>query len=348
MAAPSSVSSTTLRLLIDKLQDNSFISHPLFQAVEEAGNLKRVSGGQRVEQPVIIGEQSSGLTQVSSGWEPTPLNFSDPFLTANFEWCDIIDHVGLNIVEKTSNKGELARVNILESKIKNLMIYMRLAITRRIFQGPVATTGAASRLTNLQTLNGCTTASSNGWFEAVASGSQQNTVGGLAKTTYRAQNWYNQFQDVNVRGGGALSLNDIDALFINCMQFNPDGSPPDMLFLSPAAYSAFMALIQGQTRYTTAAGREGLDAGMVAEFRGARVYVDNRLGFTAQNPNAPVSGYALTSSQFEVYTDESAFFEVHDPMPVPGTATEAWQVHTRLQITTGRLACHGILFDAEA
>lgn len=62
MAAPSSVSSTTLRLLIDKLQDNSFISHPLFQAVEEAGNLKRVSGGQRVEQPVIIGEQSSGLT----------------------------------------------------------------------------------------------------------------------------------------------------------------------------------------------------------------------------------------------------------------------------------------------
>ena len=39
MAAPSSVSSTTLRLLIDKLQDNSFIAHPLFKAIEEAGNL---------------------------------------------------------------------------------------------------------------------------------------------------------------------------------------------------------------------------------------------------------------------------------------------------------------------
>jgi len=344
MAAPSSVSSTTLRLLIDKLQDNSFISHPLFQAVEEAGNLKRVSGGQRVEQPVIIGEQSSGLTQVSSGWEPTPLNFSDPFLTANFEWCDIIDHVGLNIVEKTSNKGELARVNILESKVKNLMINMRQAITKRIFQGPIATTGAASRLTNLQTLNGMTTASSTGWFEGVAQASQDNTVGGLSKTTYQAQNWYNQFQDA----GGSLTLNDIDTLFINCMQYNPDGSPPDMLFLSPAAYAAFMKLIQTQVRYTTAAGRDGLDAGMVAEFRNARVYVDNRLGFTAEAPAVPVSGYALTSSQFEVYTDESAFFEVHDPMQVPGTATEAFQVHTRLQITTGRLACHGVLLDAEA
>ena len=344
MAAPSSVSSTTLRLLIEKLQDNSFVAHPLFKAVEEAGNLHRVNGGQRVEQPVIIGEQSSGLTQVSSGWEPTPLNFSDPFLTANFEWCDIIDHVGLNIVEKTSNKGELARVNILESKVKNLMINMRQAITRRIFQGPAATSGAAARLTNLQTLNGLTTAASNGWFEGVAAASQQNSVGGLSKSTYQAQNWFNQFQDA----GGTLTLSDIDTLFINCMQYNPAGAPPDMLFLSPAAYAAFMKLIQGQVRYTTVAGRDGLDAGMVAEFRGARVYVDNTLGFTAQNPAKAVSGYALTSSQFEVYTDEAAYFEVHDPMQVPGTATEAWQVHTRLQLTTGRLACHGVLIDAEA
>jgi hypothetical protein len=224
------------------------------------------------------------------------------------------------------------------------MINMRQAITKRIFQGPIATTGAASRLTNLQTLNGMTTASSTGWFEGVAQAAQDNTVGGLSKTTYQAQNWYNQFQDA----GGTLTLNDIDTLFINCMQFNPDGSPPDMLFLSPAGYAAFMKLIQGQVRYTTAAGRDGLDAGMVAEFRGARVYVDNRLGFTAEAPAKAVSGYALTSSQFEVYTDESAFFEVHDPMQVPGTASEAYQVHTRLQITTGRLACHGVLLDAEA
>ena len=344
MPAPSSVSSTTLRLLIDKLQDNSFVNHPLFAAIEEAGNLKRVTGGQRVEQPVILGEQSSGLTQVSSGWEPTPLNFSDPFLTANFEWCDIIDHVGLNIVEKTSNKGDLARVNILESKIKNLMINMKQAITKRIFQGPVAATGPASRLTNLQTLNGMTTASSTGWFEGVASGSQDNVVGGLAKATYRGQNWFNQFQ---VCAGSTLSLNDIDTLFINCMQFNPDGSPPDLLFLSPACYAAFMKLTQGQVQYSST-GSADRDDGMVASFRGARIYVDNRLGFTAEAPASPVSGYALTSSQFEVYTDQDAFFEVHDAMKVPGTATEAFQVHTRLQITTGRLACHGVLIDGEA
>ena len=94
MAAPSSVSSTTLRLLIDKLEDNSFINHPLFRAIDEAGNIIRVTGGQRVEQPVILGEQSSGLTQVTNGWEPTSPAFSDPFLTANFEWLEVHKAMG--------------------------------------------------------------------------------------------------------------------------------------------------------------------------------------------------------------------------------------------------------------
>jgi hypothetical protein len=37
--APQSVISTTLQLLRDRLVDNSFLSHPLIRAIEEAGNL---------------------------------------------------------------------------------------------------------------------------------------------------------------------------------------------------------------------------------------------------------------------------------------------------------------------
>lgn len=56
--APQSVISTTLQLLRDKLIDNSFLSHPLFRAIESAGNLVKVSGGLRVEQPVILDRKS--------------------------------------------------------------------------------------------------------------------------------------------------------------------------------------------------------------------------------------------------------------------------------------------------
>ena len=58
MAPPTSVLSTTLQLLRDKLVDNSYLAHPLFRAIEQSGNLIRVSGGSRVEQPVIFGDHS--------------------------------------------------------------------------------------------------------------------------------------------------------------------------------------------------------------------------------------------------------------------------------------------------
>ena len=75
--APQSVISTTLQLLRDKLIDNSFLSHPLFRAIESAGNLVKVSGGLRVEQPVIFGEHSS-ITELSNGFEDGAcLHFGD-------------------------------------------------------------------------------------------------------------------------------------------------------------------------------------------------------------------------------------------------------------------------------
>ena len=43
--APQSVISTTLQLLRDKLVDNSFLAHPLIRAIEDHGNLVKVSGG---------------------------------------------------------------------------------------------------------------------------------------------------------------------------------------------------------------------------------------------------------------------------------------------------------------
>lgn len=338
---PRSVTSTTLQLLIDKLQDNSFISHPLFKAIEEAGNLKKVNGGQRVEQPVIFGQQSSATYQLSNGWESTPLVFSDPFYTATFEWCDAIKQIGINLVEKTSNKGDLAKVNILEAKVMNAMINLKQQFARRVFQGPVDT---GNPLTLLQTLNGLTTAASTGWFEGVAAASQDNVVGGLSKVTYRGDNWFNQFEDA----GGTLGVDNIDRLMINCQIYNPDGGMPDLLFLSPKCYTAFLSLIQSQVQYVNVTDAAGLRNQMVPTWRGAKIYIEPTLGFTAEAPAKVVSGYALTSSQFQVYTDQDAWFKAGDMVQVPGTAVEAAILHVRMQLTTGRLACHGVLLDAEA
>ena len=343
--APQSVLTTTLQLLRDKLVDNSFLAHPLIRAIEEAGNLVQVSGGARVDQPVIFGDHSS-ITELSNGFEPVSMAVTDPFHTAKFEYSNFTQPIILSAVEKAANKGDLAVVNILESKMRNVMLSLKKEVCKQIIVGD------SSRITTLQTLNGNGTtalaASSTGWLEGVAQASQANSVGGLSKTTYQAQNWYNQFTDA----GGTLALADIDEMFINTQLYNPSGTTPDIMLMSPQCYAAFLALMDNRIQYISVTDREGLNAQMVATYRGARIYVDPNLGFTANAGSGmgakAVSAYLLSSDQFQLYVDTDGFFNVSDMMPVPGTATEAAMVFCRMQIVTGHLASHAILIDAEA
>lgn len=338
----SSINTTTLQLIIQKLIDNSFIAHPLFRAIEEAGNLKDQSGGSRIEQPVIFGQQSDPTYQLTTGFENTPMVFRDPFKSAEFVWCDALKWVGLSLVEKTSNKGELARVNILEAKVKNAMLNLRQEFAQRVFQGPFA---SANPLTNLQTLNGCTTAASTGWFEGVAAASQDNVVGGLSKVTYRGDNWFNQFVDA----GGTLALDDIDNMMIQAQVYNPEGLEPDLIFMSPKCYAAFLKLIQNQVRYIEEKSANGLRNQMVPTWRGARIYVEPTLGFTAEAPAKALSAVILSSNTFTAYRDPDAWFKLGDMMQVATNGgIEAASIHTRFQITTGHLASHAIVLDAEA
>ena len=56
----------------------------------------------------------------------------------------------------------------------------------------------------------------------------------------------------------------------------------------------------------------------------------------------------LNSKQFQLYADVDGWFNVGEMLPVPGTATEAAMVFCRMQLSTGHLASHSILIDAEA
>jgi len=341
--APQSVISTTLQLLRDKLVDNSYLSHPILRAVEQAGNLVKVSGGLRVEQPVIFGDHSS-ITELSNGFEPVSMAVTDPFQSAKFEYANFTQPIVLSAVEKAANKGDLAVINILESKMKNVMLSLKKEVSRQIIVGD------SNRITTFQTLNGNGTSTSaintTGWLEGDAT--QTNSVGGLSKVTYAAQNWFNQYVD----SVGNMSLAHLDQLMIQSQIRSPDGGFPDIILMSPNCFAKFQALQQSSVQYISASDRESLDRDMVGMWRGAKIYVEPNLGFTANAGSAmgakPVSAYALNSSQFQLYADTEGFFNVSDMMPVPGTATEAAMVFCRMQLVTGHLASHGVLIDAEA
>lgn len=342
-----SIISTTLQLLRDQLVDNSFLAHPIFRAVEEHGNLIKVSGGLRIDQPVVFGTHSQ-ISSLSTGFEPVNMAITDPFQTAQYEWANFTAPVVLSQVERAANKGDLAVVNILQAKVKNVMLALKREVSKQIIIGDSAVLG------DIETLNGMGTATvaadTTGWFEenAFGGGGQANTVGGLSKATFGGtdENWNNQV----VSAGGTLALSHLDSLFIDCQQYHPEGKFPDILLMSPAMFAAFQALQQSSVQYTTADRRDSLDRDMVAMWRGARIYVEPNLGYTnsAGAGGVPVSGYALSSDLFQMYADVDGFFNISDMVPVPGTATESALVFNRMQLTTGHLASHGVILNAEA
>lgn len=338
MAPPSSVLSTTLRLLRDKLVDNSFLAHPLFRAIEQSGNLVKVAGGSRIDEPVIFGDHTAITELTGAGFNPVSMAVTDPFNQSRFEFANFTQPIILSAVEKAANKGDLAVVNILESKVNNVMLSLKKEVSKQVIAG------TSTAITSLESLYGATTVAGTGWLEGVATNLQQNTVGGLSKVTYRGQNWFNQVKD----SGANFDLSHLDELMIQCQLYSPDGTFPDIILMSPNCFATFQAQQQSQVRYTSESDRAGLDRDMVAMWRGARIYVEPNLGFTAQNPAKPVSAYVLSSSQFRLYADTDGFFELGDMMPVPGTATEAAMVFCRMQLATGHLASHGVLLDAEA
>jgi hypothetical protein len=340
MAAPNSVLSTTLQLLRDKLVDNSFTSHPLFRAMEQSGTMKKISGGARVEQPVIFGSHSS-ITNLSNGFEPVSLAVTDPFRRGIFEWATFTQPIVLSDVERLSNKGDLAIVNILESKVKNVMINLKTAVSERVFKG----TGP---ITVLSTLNGtgitAGAVDTTGWLQTAAFGSQTtNTVGGLSKTTYAGDNWNNQVYN----SADAFDLSHLDQIMIDCSLYHPAGTRPDIIFMSPKCFAAFQAQQQSFVQYVNQSDRDSLDKEMVAMWRGAKIYVDVRLGFV-NTAGDDVSAYLLSSDMLAMYMDTDADFNVSDLIPVPGTATLMSRVLVRMQLVTGSLATLGILINAES
>jgi hypothetical protein len=343
--AISSILATTLTLLRDKLVDNSFLAHPLIRAIENAGNLVMVEGGQIIEQPVIFGSHSS-ITQYTNGFEPQNMAVTDPFSRAKFEFATFSAPIALSGVEKLANKGELAVVSLLESKVKNVMLDLKKNVCQQIIRGDV------TRLSSLETLNGNGTSTfavnSKGWLEGVARASQVSSVGALSKATYQKDNWFNQTVDA----GGTLTLAQIDQLFIQAQIYDPEGSTPDILLMSPACYTAFLKLMDQRIQYVTVTDRDGLNARMVETYRGAQIYVDPYLGFTANASSGmgakKVSAYLLNSKNFQLHADTDGWFKMGDLALIPGSIVEAATVMCRMQLVTGHLASHGILIDAEA
>ena len=324
---------TTLRILRDREVDNTFRTVPLLEAVQRMGTVEKVNGGSYVDHPVVLTDHST-ITQLSTGYESVSLAVKDPLRTATYNWCDFLAPVVLTLKEKTSNKGDREVIRILDARLKQVMGMLKREYEKQ------SVAGTSTVLTDLQTLNGLDGAT--GWFEEDAFGTQTNTVGGIAKSSFPTS-WQNQVQNGSFAANG---LKKMQSLLIDCQQYAPEGDV-DLILASPISYGLYKDELQQLERYTSATEERNMAGRLALQFNGAAMYIEPNLGFTGSGGTNKMSMYFLNSKLFTVYFDQDAFFELGDMEHISGYAAMAANIKVRTQLATSNLSGHGILINAE-
>jgi len=331
MAAISNdILSSTLRILLDEAVDNLYRSTPLLDQIRNDGGLELYDGGSQLDVPLILEEHSS-ITQMSSGYEPVNLAVQDALRQAQFGWCDFIAPIVITQREELSNKGDRAVLSIAEARMKSVMGTLRREWEKQ------AVAGTSTILTDMLTLNGG--ASSTGFLEGLAVTTQNNTVGGLSKATFRELE--NQFVDA----GTTLSIPEMSNLMINCQIKTPDGSAPNLILCSPLFYQTYKSLLFNNERYVD---ESTLDGGRLAlSFNTAKMYVDSFLPATSDAGNA-LSAYFLNTKYLKVGFDSDANFKMSDFETVSGYAARSANIYVRTQLYFHHLASQGVLVRGES
>ena len=340
---------STLRILRDREVDNTFRTIPLLEAVQRAGNVEMVNGGQKVDHPVILAEHSN-ITQLATGYESVNLAVKDALRTASFDWCDFVAPVVITEKEQLSNKGERAIIRIAEARLKSVMGMLKREWCKQ------TVTGNSTLLSDLNTLHGegvvasgawgaSAAANANGFFNREAFGSQlTNSVGGIAKSAFTSS-WQNQVAEVNTnfQTGGLKAMSN---LMINTQLYAPEGEV-DIILASPTSYELYRNELTDQERYTSAEQTRDIVGKLILMYNGASMYIDKGLGFTTAAGAKPVSMYFLNSKLFSVYFDKDAHFEMGEMERISGYAAASSNIMVRTQLAASHLAGHGVLLNAE-
>jgi len=310
----------------------------LFQKVAFLDNAKRFNGieyedgGIKIQRPLSIAEHSQ-ITNLPTGYEAVNLAVKDVLQPAIYEWADFTAPIVITKKEELENQGEKAIVKIVEARMRSVMGMLRRELNKQLLAG------SSTILTSVNTLNGNVL---GGFLEAVAAGSQVNTVGGVNKTTYQSTTgWQNQFQDVG-SAFGTDGIRYMQQLAIQANTVTHMGEVQAVLMSEACMANYRRALFQNE-RYIN---EKTLDGGrMQLAFGGAVVEQDLELGFDYGADK--VSAYFLNFDGVKLCMHKDADFAVSPFEHISGTTARAAQLYVKMQLIADHLGSCGILTNAE-
>tara|TARA_R110000751_G_scaffold191833_2_gene297463 strand:- start:12296 stop:13309 length:1014 start_codon:yes stop_codon:yes gene_type:complete len=329
MAITNDLLSTTLRTIRPKFVDELYKKTAFLDAARKMGGIDFEDGGTKVDVPLSLIEHSN-ITEYPTGFEPTNVAVRTVSRNASFEWDDFSAPIVITKKEELENNSEKGVVKILEVRTKNVFGMLRRETNKQILAGN------STVLLNLGTLNGA--ASTTGFLEQLAVGTQTNIVGGVSKVTYNSTNgWQNQFADVANAAATAL-LPAMDLMWLNTRNVAPSGDV-QVILASLACYGNYKRGLRANERYVD---EKTLDGGrMSLAYAGAMVEADSDMPVNTAVGTDEWSQYWLNFDAVKMIIHSKADYACSDFIHSQGNTSRLAHVYHKCQLTTDHLGSLG-------
>lgn len=107
---------TTLFDQSDAIGDEVTQHHPVLSALDEEGNIRKISGGYEIRKTVMYNDDAQG--GFFSGYQPFNLNSIDDFTAFRFAVKQCYEPVAISGRERRANRDEAQLLDLVEGKIK--------------------------------------------------------------------------------------------------------------------------------------------------------------------------------------------------------------------------------------
>ena len=232
MASPNpsfdTILSATLQNYRSQFVENILGQQVLFWKMKQRGYRGVEQGGRSVVQAIMHGENST--VKSYQGYDLLDLTPQTGFTSAELPWKQIAGSVTISGKEELENRGKAQIFNLLEGKIKQLELSLKLTFNSQLFGD--GTGNGSKDITGLAL--------------AVEDGAAWSTYAGIDSNLYTF--WRNQYINANgtlfgaAAGNSTWGISKMRTMFNNCSRGN---SKPDLIVTTQTLFEAYEANIEG-------------------------------------------------------------------------------------------------------
>lgn len=243
---------TTLRNRRGELADNVTNHNALFRRLSEKGNVRPADGGRTILEELMYAE--NGTVQWYSGYDVLSTAASDVLDAAEFNWKQLAGSVVISGLEgEVQNSGRERVINLLEARIRNLMISLRNAAATAVYADGTGNSGKEFGGLALLVATDPTASSS---------------IGGINQSTY---SWWRNQTSGDVTLSASTILGEMNSLWLSCIRGT---DKPDLIAADANTYTYYEEALQQFQRFSSPAMA---DAGFTSlKYKSADVVYDDQ------------------------------------------------------------------------